>query len=52
MTDIAVGRELIWDYGEGYWSQLKNLEMMSPKGSPDSGVPSPLHAVAGAVDAT
>lgn len=40
MTDIAAGRELIWDYGEGYWAQLKNLEMMSPKGSPDSGVPS------------
>ena len=48
MTDIPVGRELIWDYGEGYWSQLKNLEMMSPKGPADSGVPSTLDAVAGA----
>ena len=41
MTDIAVGRELIWDYGDGYWSQLKNLEVQSPKGSADSGIPSP-----------
>ena len=45
MTDIAVGRELVWDYGEAYWAQLKNLEMLSPKGSADSGVPSPLDAV-------
>jgi hypothetical protein len=48
MTDIAVGRELIWDYGDGYWAQLQNLEMMSPKGSADSGVPSPLNAPPGA----
>ena len=30
LEDIHKGRELIWDYGEGYWKQLQILEMMSP----------------------
>ena len=34
LEDIHKGRELIWDYGEGYWKQLQILEMMSPSPGP------------------
>jgi hypothetical protein len=33
MHDIEKGRELIWDYGDGYWTQLSVLQMMSPLSS-------------------